>query len=383
MHINRERIVGIALSLWIVAIVAWWGAITFVINMLDQSTHQIDFAVYWAAGRLALEGDAMAVWDAARFNAAQGFDPNADAILGWFYPATFHLLVTPLGLLPFSVAYGVWIALSIGVFWRAMQHVAPVAFPLVIISPAIFLAAKLGSNAPLFAACLAFALTHLSQPRRSGAAIAVLTLKPGLGPIVAIALISGRRWEVVFWITLFAASFAAISTSIFGWAHWIAFLNGLEAAVARITPEDNLTSQMISWYALARFHGLAPETAMVLHACILCGIGAMTAWMWFQPKTDPSLSAAGLAIAVALSSPHAFHYEMVYALVAVAFLLRRPTTLGDKLVALLLWIGPLPAIWPIEIVPMCSYGAPLLTLCFGYIAAKALLQKRGLGQVEV
>ncbi|MEM9046947.1 MAG: glycosyltransferase family 87 protein [Pseudomonadota bacterium] len=372
MPLKREQLLRTALSLWVVGIFGWWAAITFVINMLDQESFRIDFVAFWAAGKLAIAGEAMSVWDPTAFEVAQGTDPDAKLVLSWFYPATFHLLVTPFGLAPFSIAFGLWTLLTIGAFWRSIAKIAPTALPLIIMSPAIFLTVKLGNNAPLFAACLAFALHNLTRPAYSGSAIAMLSLKPGLGPMIAVAMIAGGRWRIVLWITVISLSLLVVSTGLFGFQYWIAFADNLEFAVERITPDARLTGQMTSWFALARYLSFDPTVAMLVHLSFFFVIAFLTLLMWRSSTADPNLRAAALAISVILSSPHAFHYEMVYALVAIGFLVRAGLGSVDRVVVALLWIGPLPGIWPIDLLPVCLFGAPMLTACFFYMSWKAL-----------
>ncbi|MEM8793331.1 MAG: glycosyltransferase family 87 protein [Pseudomonadota bacterium] len=370
---SRERLFSVILTLWMVLLLGWWAVVTIHYYQNDQQGMLLDFSAFWSAGQLALAGEPLTVWDKAAFQAAQNTGQPADgSYLPWFYPPTFHMAVTPFGALPFPLAFGLWSLLGVGCFWWMMRSVNPTGFEVTVVAPVVFLSMALGNNALLFGATLAFALSNLSRGAPAGLAISALSLKPGLGPVIALALLAGRRWSVILWASIGTISLAAIATGLFGIAYWEAFFANLSLAVERITPTNEETRRMISWYALARFNGWGEDMAMNLHLGLLAVVAAGTALIWARVGISPDLRAAALCLAVALTSPHAFHYEMIYALVAIAFLIRcglGPVGYG---VCGLLWLGPIVQVMEEPALPIVSFAPPLLTASFAYVVIRAL-----------
>ncbi|MEM1278203.1 MAG: glycosyltransferase family 87 protein [Pseudomonadota bacterium] len=333
----------------------------------------LDFSAFWTAGKLALAGEPMVVWDKAAFQAAleTGEGPEG-SYLPWFYPPTFHMLVTPFGALPFPLGFGLWSLLGAGLFWLTMRHVNPGRFTPTVVAPAIFLALAIGNNALLFGAALALALTQIQRPVIAGLAISLLSLKPGLGPVIALALLAGRRWSIIVWASLGSLGLAAAATAIFGFPYWLAFLDSLEIAVNRITPQAEETRRMISWFAFARLEGWEREAASALHIGIFVTITACTMFVWSLRGISHDWQCAALCLAVALTSPHAFHYEMVYSLVAIAFMIRGGLGPVGWLLCGLLWLGPIVQVLEPRPFPITSFAAPLLTTTFAYVLLRAL-----------
>lgn len=377
MHHLFSRLGPIVLSLGLLAVAAWWGAITLNLNYYDNESYFIDFIAFWAAGKLALSGEALAVWDAEAFRVAQDSALRHRLLMPWYYPPSFHLAVTPFGLFPFSVAYGLWIVLSLGTFWAVLRRVAATAMPVLIVAPAFWLNLQLGNNAILFASCIALAMISLQNPVRSGLSIAAISLKPALGPMIAVAMLAAGRWRIILWVTIASVTMAGVATMLFGVDYWPLFFMGLRIAMNRMQDDPDLVTNMISWYAFARFAGASMETALMVHLAFAAGIAVATIALWRTEAPDPNWRAACLALAVSLTSPHAFYYEMVFALVALAFMIRAGIggVIGTA-IAIALWAGPL-LHQPLNLVPLCTFAAPVLSVAFAYSFRMSMAGQHG------
>ncbi|MEM7671011.1 MAG: glycosyltransferase family 87 protein [Pseudomonadota bacterium] len=372
MTTGSERIQRIAVTLGVVALVGWWGAITFTINNREHDAILIDFVAFWAAAKLAVSGDAMAVWDPALFEIAQDAPREGDSKMPWFYPPTFHLVMTPFGTLPFSIAYGMFLLISVGGFWTMLNRIVPQATGLLLLSPAVCLTLMLGNNTLIFATCLMAALLWMDRPGRAGLTIAAMSLKPSLGPMIVPALLASGRWRVILWASIGTLALAGVATLAFGPEYWQEFRNGTRIAMNRIKPDAAETSRMISWYAFGRHFGLGTSTALALHLGTVAALAASIIALWSRTRTRSEWRAAVLALGVAMTSPHAFHYEMVFAVVALAFAFRAGLGPIGTIVAALLWLGPVVGIWPLRLVPLVSYAAPLLSLGVLYCTIRGL-----------
>lgn len=86
-----------------------------------------DFSVFWTASYLMLHGSPAQAYDFSALSrlSATLFDTlRHGAFAPWLYPPTYLLLVTPLALLPFALAYPLFVALGVGVLGCAAWRVA-------------------------------------------------------------------------------------------------------------------------------------------------------------------------------------------------------------------------------------------------------------------
>ena len=92
---------------------AFGGLIGFNLFRADKGYVPIDFTAFWAAGRLATEGEDP--YNPAIVRATQqatGLQSEV-AVMMWNPPWTLALTV-PFGVLPFTPAYGMWALTQIG-----------------------------------------------------------------------------------------------------------------------------------------------------------------------------------------------------------------------------------------------------------------------------
>ncbi|MBY8975531.1 DUF2029 domain-containing protein [Rhodobacteraceae bacterium NNCM2] len=372
MKLTKDRLKSLAITQGLVTLFAWWAAITLVINYNDQDAFSIDFVAFWAAAKLAIFGDPMIVWDPQLFYDAQGAPSEDGRKMPWFYPPTFQLALSPLGILPFSIAYAVFLFASLASFRAMMLRIAPDALWFLLLSPAVCLTLIVGNATLIFASCLTYALLSLDRPKHASAAIAAMSLKPSLGPMIVPALIASGRWQVILWTSVMTIAFALLATLIFGLDYWVAFYNGTQVALARVVPGAVDSVKMISWFAFMRNIGFEEQTAFVVHFGWLIFMAIVVALVWARRAENFDWAAATLAISIPLTSPHAFHYEFVFGVVALAFMNRAGFGRVGMVVAVLLWLGPVIGIWPLAIVPLVYFAAPVLSFTFLYCALRGL-----------
>ncbi len=333
---------------------------------------QIDFAAFWAAARLALAGEPLAAFDIGRLQVAMALPPDTPGgEMLWLYPPGWHMVITPFGLLPFSLAFTVYSALSYLAFALAVRPLAaplPGGLALMLAGPAIVLILKFGNNSLFSTAALIAALGALGQGRAAlaGCFIALLTLKPQLGVLIPVALIAGGYWRVIGWATAGTVAIAAVSTLVMGVAYWGAWFETLRFMSELMQTDLVRFYLMITWYALARFWGIAHEAAFVIQMTFTLVSAAAVAWVWRRP-VNFDLKAATLCIAILVAAPYAWHYEMSLALAAAMFLARDGfgATTGARLWLFALWIGQVPGLALEHEVPPAVYSAPLLTATLG------------------
>jgi hypothetical protein len=150
----------------------------------------VDFAAFWAAGQLTVEGENPYSGD--RLRDAQAAVGLTDlAVIAWNPPWTLSLLM-PFGALPFRAAYGLWvlvhlalIAASALLLWRAFDGPKRFAWVPLVLALTFVPTAFLIGNAQLTAVVLfgvaSFATAcRAERPLLAGAAIALCATKPHL-----------------------------------------------------------------------------------------------------------------------------------------------------------------------------------------------------------
>lgn len=290
-----------------------------------------DFANYWLSGRLALGGDLSPLYQQETHQAAleAAFRLEALETRSWSYPPHLLLFTWPLGLAPYSLAYGLFMLATAAWFLFAVRSTLSKlgdtasrgAFPLVAVLLAPFLCLQLiaGQNGFFFGAAMLQALVWRgARPMAAAAMIALLTMKPQLGLLVPALLLIERRYAVVGWAAVMSAALVGLSALIFGWEPWHAFFGETLPYQRFVTAHwDGLFLYMMpSWFASLRAAGVAYETALLAHGVIVLPlVAACLAAMW---KTSDGGARTRLLLAgTFVATPYGFNYDLG-ALLAVA-----------------------------------------------------------------
>jgi len=351
---------------------AAWLVVTVNGAGFDGAAIKIDFTAFWAAAKLAVAGMPLAAFDPNALRAALALPSDAPpGDLLWLYPPAWHVVVLPLGLLPFSAAYLVFSAVTLAAFAAATRRLAaplPGGLALVLAAPAVIIILTLGNNSLLWTAGLVAALGALGQGRAAlaGLLIALLTVKPQLGVLIPVALVAGGHWRTIAWAAAGTLAVVALSTAIMGAAYWPQFFTAVRFMSGLMETEIVRFERMMTWYALARLGGAGHGTAFALQLAVTAACVLAIAWIWRRPATL-DLKAAALCTAIPLATPYAYHYEMTLTLAAALFLARDGfgASPGARLWLLVLWLGPVPGLALLNHAPPVLYAAPLLTATLG------------------
>ncbi len=368
-------------ALMAIAFLAYTAKMVIEINApgFDGQAIQLDFTAFWAAAKLAVAGDAISAFDPNVLRAAQQLpsdQPPGDLL--WLYPPAWHIVIVPLGYLPFSIAYIVYSAVAFAAFATALRPLAapvPGGVALVLAGPAVLIILILGNNSLLWTAGLVAALAAMAQGRAvlAGLLIALLTLKPQLGLLIPFALAFGGYWRTVLWACIGTVVIVALSTAAMGLDYWGYFFAMLRFVSDLMQTEIVRFERMMTWYALLRLGGAGHDLAMPVQLAVTAAAAASVAWVWSRRGAGADIKAATLCIAIPLATPYAYHYEMTLTLVAALFLARDGfgATRGARLWLLALWLGPVPGLALLGHLPPALYAAPLLTATLALCLARA------------
>lgn len=324
---------GVALGLYALFVAAWaWSTHAFTVGTMLRPG--ADFSVFWSAGHLALQGDALAAYDFERLRpviAAHGaLADGASFDLPWLYPPTFLLLMAPLAALPFALAYVVFVSASgfayVAALLRMLDGATPVAgsarwLPIVA-CPGFALAAAMGQNAFLTAALAAWSVLLLPRrPLAAGMLAGVMCIKPQLAVLIPVALVAGAEWKALAAAAATALAMLLVSAGLFGWETVPAFLaTGAQAKQAMLERSAAAWYAMPTTLAMARLSGASVQAAYWLQGATALAAAGAVAYVW-RRQAGTSLRMAALGAGAALSSPYLWYYDLSWlglALVALA-----------------------------------------------------------------
>ncbi|MBA3909208.1 MAG: hypothetical protein C0524_04830 [Rhodobacter sp.] len=343
---RSARLFATIVALCALAFVGVVIAVSFILTSKpDTLAMSIDFRVFWAAGKLAMAGDPLAVLDLAKLSAAHATNP--DAHMPWVYPPGYLVMVTPLGAMSFSVAFTVWTILSlILIAWAVRPFVAGILplWILMIAAPAYFPSLLLGQNSLLWMAGLLGALAALRAERwvLAGILIGSLTLKPQLGIMVPVALLAIGAWRTIFAAMATTALLAVLPTLIYGLEYWPLLKAGLIDHSASMVFSLGDLLLMISPLSALTFIGVDPALALKVQWVIVAATAVAVFALWRSDRVGFDAKAAGLLSAILLSAPYLWYYEGAL-LAAIALFMLRSGVLQARPAHLLvlgaLWIG--------------------------------------------
>lgn len=286
-----------------------------------------DFVNVWAAGKLALLGypDWAYVWKVHKEieNAAVGY--TFTGYYGWHYPPPFLFVASVLALMPYGVAYAAWVAVTLPGYLIAIRAIVGerIGWLVAFAFPSVLANAMVGQNGFLTASLVGGTLYFMEKrPVWSGVCLGLLTYKPQFGVLFPLALIAARRWQVFVVAAAVALVMAGVSTLVFGFASWQAFVHWLPITSQVFLSEGRAHfGKLQSLYGLVRAAGGSEPLGWMLQGMLSAAVAATVCFYWYRKKPF-ALQAALLTAGALLATPYVYLYDTVVLAVAVAFLVR-------------------------------------------------------------
>ncbi len=336
-----------------------------------------DFVNVWMGGRLASDEGASAVYDRDHYRQRLNGALGIRGIYAYSYPPHMLLASIPFGTLPYWAALFTWTVLTTGLFWHAaLPFLKGAGLPgwSVLILPAYWVNLWAGHFGCLVGA-LALYGWHFAatKPRLSGAAFALMTVKPHFGVFIPIFLAARGKWKVMFWAALFAFLFVGASLFIFGPSAWKAWLTSTVPFQSSLIGVDNPNLVYLRMMPTVERMAAALGIAGLAKTLVQLAFAAAAVLLLVKPWRDGvALSDLGLLsiVAVFLVLPYAFNYDMVAYCLAILVLAarfkERLTHWRRGLVALAFVV---PAVHPY----LAKWGWPLSAIVI--LAALAILSR--------
>jgi hypothetical protein len=251
----------------------------------------------------------------------------------------------------------------------------PTAWLAVLTWPGFLLAALVGQNTPLTAACFAGAVIWLDRrPALAGLCLGCLVCKPQFAIGVPLALLAAKRFRALGACAGFAACLCLMSWLAFGTASWRAFLAYSPHAFAQIQFDRVAWHKMQSLFGALRLAGAGIGTAYAAQAIQSLVVLAVIGWLCARrPGGGPEM--AFLAAASLLLSPYLYYYDLAVLAVPAAWLACQAERLGWRPWEKLLLLG----IFALPVLALaCSMGLGLLIGPVFVVALLLVLARRAM-----
>ncbi|GAB5454510.1 MAG: hypothetical protein Hens2KO_07390 [Henriciella sp.] len=293
----------------------------------DTFTYAGDFVVFWPAAKAILDGNMVSLYIGDGMHDAMLHYRPEGALerLTWQYPPHAGLIFSPIGLLPFPVAYLTWFALGVAALAGSLT-VAKVDYRAIVVlmltSP-VFLALITGQIALFMTSLMLLAVFWAkSRPILAGLAAGLLTLKPQLGIFLPLVFIAGGHWRAFASAAVISLTLWLGSAALLGIDVWVAFFERLGLVSDLVSEGVMPYSKMLNVYAASNL-ALLPEV-VASGITVLAALAAACAVFWTSRKTDdPRWRYAVLATVTLLVTPYSWYYELALVLPAVWFVLER------------------------------------------------------------
>ena len=309
----------------------------------------IDYADYYATGRMVIDGNIGQIYNMEAHHAVlESLFGKIPYLLEWIYPPTFLLPIVPLSYLPFHVSLAVWLALSFipaalaVYFLTGKNKYAPICL---LAFPGTFLNIRWGQNGFLTAALFGFGVYFVeSNPMLAGVMFGLLTFKPQMAIFPFIILFFTKKWKAFGWSAFFAAAFAVLTGLLFGFQTWIDFFSTSLYNAQQLSASWEATNWGIPTLSTAlrvmglNGWGLTLALTAVAAFAIYCCVR-----VWKQTQSY-SLRLMALVLCLFLSFPYVSLYD--FAILGVPFTLlffetqKNPKRSFSPLLLCLLWVLP-------------------------------------------
>jgi hypothetical protein len=322
---ERLHLYGVSLLLAYATFLASAAMLRYWPVGLDGYPVASDFASFWSAGRLALEGRAAEAYDWATQKARQVAEIGRDfeGNYPWHNPPHFFFAVAPFAMGGYLVGWLLWSMAGVAFLALMLRLVVPgYLLPMLLGAPATLWCAVAGQNGFLTAGLMAGCLALMERrPWLAGAFLGLLTYKPQFGLLFPLVLLIDRRWKVIASSALTALGLVGASALVFGTATWLAFFDSLETTNDLLLRGGAGWTKLQSIYAIAyQFTGSLP-VALAAQLTVLIGAAILLGWICLRPGTI-ALRAAALVAASCLVTPYVYVYDAVMLTTAAAFLVR-------------------------------------------------------------
>jgi alpha-1,2-mannosyltransferase len=288
-----------------------------------------DFVNIWHGGREALDG-AEGIYDRTEYRRTLRASVDVWGIYAFSYPPHMLMLSVPFGVPPYLWSLTLWLIATFGLFtWAARPWLRQAGLPLwsVLLLPGAVVNLWAGHFGYMIGGLALYGWWHAGRrPALSGAAFALMSVKPHMGVLVPLILAAKREWSTISCATLGTLALVLASTVAFGIDAWTTWLTStLSFQVGLIDPG----AQREYYYMMptvARMLLSIDRDGPVLLGQILFGVTTLALLIWAERRHATLADLGLLSIAATpLILPYLFNYDLVaLSLAALVWAARSP-----------------------------------------------------------
>jgi hypothetical protein len=281
----------------------------------------MDFFSIWSFAKFAFVNRVSEIYDNSRLLDLQMDLGAVPTERPYPYPPSFLLMILPLGVLSFPLAFTTWNIFTFSIYFAASfyRRWRISAILLIIFSPAALQNFCTGQTGFLSAGLILGGF-RLMETRAilSGTLFGLASFKPTLGILIPIALISARAWRALVAAVVTIAVLVVASSLVFGWSIWPIWLAKLPAHADWAAAVPDKFKPTIT--ANLTFLGVRPAIVQVAQISV-AGLVALVIWACFR-RGVTLLATAALLVGTVLATPYAFLYDLPIVTNAVLMFIR-------------------------------------------------------------
>jgi hypothetical protein len=315
--------------------------LSYTATQLGGAAVPTDFVNYYTAGRTFLETPGNLYRPDAEAARQRLLADGQDIYSQFQNLPLVALLMAPLAVLPYGVAYLAYWLLNLGLLAGSAALLAPARWPLWTLLALFFLPVEFALVDGQTSFWLLFGFAA-SIRLRAPLWLLAWALKPQLLPLPLLALVLAHKRKSAALLVLVPLALTALVLSIAGWDSLPRYLQLTRAASQDTLARINLPGQTVLGLAQSLLGVGAPATVLaVAAAAVLC---ALVGWLWWgglRPDPRRHLQLAMLPVAAVLAAPRANTYELTLWLASAWLLLRyaRDVPAHRRYVLLALFVG--------------------------------------------
>jgi alpha-1,2-mannosyltransferase len=351
--LTRKRVVGYATILLVldVALLVFFALGTHGLIVPLDRIQTTDFASFYAAGTLAVEGTPHLAYDQVAHLAAERRVTFASIdYLYFYYPPVFVLVCALLALLPYLPAFYVFQFVTLVpyvlVARRTLGEPSWTGWVLVLAAPAAYWAFGLGQNSFLTGALFGGALLLVDRrPLLAGVLFGLICYKPHFGLLIPVALAAAGNWRAFLGAALAVIAMIGLSLAVFGYQTWHDFIMLALGANGSYEHGDIDLAAFVTPFGGARLIGMPVPLAYGIQLLMMLAAAAAVWFVWRRRLSLP-VRAATLASAALVAVQVALMYDMILSTLAVFWLVRAAREGGgfmpwEKTILALVYITPM------------------------------------------
>jgi hypothetical protein len=344
-----------AIILCVVAFAYAWLAVPLtlvphegLLNRLGTPTGN-DFLAFYSAALSSWAPAATDIYDLSRLFPLEDSVSGTSIHLPFPYPPSILLYVAPLAAMNYLPALYFWIGATTAPFVLIVRKMSGLAAPVILLAPPLVQNAIDGQNGALTASLFAGGLVLLGnrRPLLAGVLFGLLSYKPQAFILIPICLLAAREYRALTSLFLTCCCLLLASILAFGIAIWWKFIAFMPQQLAFVLDGRLPVTRCATMFLLV-FHATGSlALANIAQAGATLAAWALVGWTW--RRTDAIFPRAlAFCVAMPLSTPYMFEYDLAVWTLPAAILLGRlwrgEGRLLDWASLSLLWLLP-PLIW--------------------------------------